>query len=284
MGLSARPAVVDRVVIALPDENRLESFRACPGGESFRVFWAVDGRGGRAAERFDTNRFVARVGSPATGGEMGCVLSHLSVVTAFANEVGADTDLMVVAEDDALLGRDFEAVLDRLVRRLRPIGVVVLADPFGAAGRRDFFGASERWAQLSALAVPVGPAHRPLQYRVGRVEGHLMGAGLYLITRRAARRYADWAALQGRPHWVADDYGFWAREARIGVRLVRPNLAGWVGGTQLERPEPGRATEILREHQRSGSLLERLRWRLAPRTRLRRLAASLRAARRRDPS
>lgn len=273
-----QPKVVDKAVIALPDTNRLDTFYSRPGAEGFRVAEAFDGRTGAGTDLFDVDRFVERVGREPLGGEIGCAISHFQVLQDFALTSGRGDDVLIVAEDDALLSTNFEEVLGRVLDRARDLAYVILADPYGEADRGDFFGYSEYSVRLSALATPVGPPWNPWQFRVGRYTGLAFGAGLYAVTRDAAKKYERFVAERGSLSWVADDYSHWATGAGVRVSFLRPNLASWAGGTTLGREDPRQVNEVWASRRYQGGVLTRVRSHIALRTRWDRLVAAIELA------
>lgn len=205
--------------------------------------------------------FVRRYGRQPLGGEIGCTLSHAQLLAAFGDGNGADDDLLVVAEDDAVLGDDFEPVLRNLVRS-RSWDCINLANPFDPAGRSPFLSVTRDWASLSWLAKPVGPGARRFAYRAGAYHGMIAGAGLYMVTRQGARLMAAFAAEQG-PSWVADDYDAWHIPAGLEVHMLRPNLAGWSGGSEIKpsgRAHRQAASPALSAWGRVKTLLGRKSW------------------------
>ncbi|WP_144786286.1 glycosyltransferase family 25 protein [Micrococcus luteus] len=235
---SPRSRIIRRVVIALPDSTRLSGFRAQPGGEDFEVFDAIDNRSGSVTERFDVEWFRDFFQRDPRPGEIGCTLSHMGVMRSFAEEVGAERDLLLVAEDDARFVDGFESILAPLARHVPPTSLVVLADPHGPAGRRDrsVGSKSEHFVQLSLFARRFAHPSRRGVVTMGRWSAGLTGTGLYLVTRAAARgivRSLD-EEFGGRPWWVADYHGFYRDELGIDVLAVRPNLAGWEGESSIQ--------------------------------------------------
>ena len=154
-------------------------------------------------------------------------VSHYRMLKQFAESEGGPSDLMIVAEDDAVLSSDFERIVKRVSQRLRTLDFVVLADPFSDAGVSRLRGVGERHAQLSFASKLVGVSRvSGTPYRVGHYDGHLWGTGLYLVSRAASVRYVRLVQRLGGIHWVADDYGYWKGPAQVDVKLLRPNLAG----------------------------------------------------------
>lgn len=192
---------------------------------------AFDGRTGSGQELVDAQGFRRRYGRSAEGGEVGCLLSHMAVLKEFAGSAGDTDDLLLVAEDDAVFGENFERVLTRIEHRAR-FDFALLAFPHESEGERGWDAPTRDWAHMSAIAMPVGPYHRPCSYRIGRYWGGLWGAGLYLVSREGARKLTR-RAEENRPDWVADDFEAWHRSAGLDVQFLRPNLCGWIGDSEI---------------------------------------------------
>lgn len=233
----ARAHVTDRVVISLPGSARGAAFAARPFAEAFRVHPAFDGRAGARHPAFDDDGFAERYGREPLGGERGAAVSHLQVIEGFAAATGGADDVLVVAEDDAVLSADLEPTLRRILRRPLGGGVVVLGEltlepghPFDGPA---WWAASSLAVRLSWLARPVGPRRRPFSRRVGHCSGYAWGAGLYAMDRRGARRLAELARRRGGIDWVADDYAYWGPVAGIDVTVAAPALATFEGESTI---------------------------------------------------
>lgn len=231
------PEIVRSVVIALDDSTRLPAFFARPGAEQFVVQPAVDARRGEGADEFAVNAYRQQFGTDPGTTEMAIAASHYRVLRAFAEEDGAPTDVLAVAEDDALLSSDYERITARIVRAGLVRGVVVLAHPRSDAGTSHVSGYSEYTVQLSLGARVVGRTG-PHAYRVGHYVGVLWGTGLYLVSRDGARQHVGAVHRHGGIPWLADDWGYIGRLADLDVRFLRPNLAGWIGDSTFREQPP----------------------------------------------
>lgn len=78
---------------------------------------AVDFRGRKPHEitNYDSAKCHIRHDGDLTGGEMGCVLSHLKALKTFLQ---GDADFVLVLEDDASVPKDAVAILDGLLTGL----------------------------------------------------------------------------------------------------------------------------------------------------------------------
>lgn len=227
-GMVGTPFPLARVVvISLPGSARRSGFLSQPLGEMFEVSEAFHGASQDWTPYFDAERFAELYEREPVPAEIGCAISHARVIREFAAEDGADSDLLLVAEDDARFTADFPAVLRLLVRSALPHDVVVLAD--GRSGsenplvRRKF----KSLLQLSLLSRVV-LAHRRL-YRIGRFAGEGDCAGLYLVTRRGARKFERYAASLpgGKLNRVADAWSAFFEAGGMDIALTRPSLVTW---------------------------------------------------------
>ncbi|MCL6423231.1 hypothetical protein Bequi_07505 [Brachybacterium sp. JHP9] len=271
--------VADEVVIALAGSPRLHQFFANPQTQGFRVHEALDGRKGGGDDLFDREAFAQRYGRPPAGGEVGAAISHMRVLREFAEAPGPDDDVLVVAEDDTLPTPDYPGVVQAILDRGDELGFVVLRDGTGPATARNLWSMSESQHQLSWLSTRItGPA-TGRRYRVGHIDGFLVGACLYLVSRQAARAYITHVDTAGRMSWFADDYHELAIVSGTDLRAVRPTLAVTGDSPSMigyeERPESQIAppTDVPLPSTRIGKLRA---W-LAPGRRLRHVSMQLRA-------
>ncbi|MDO5700987.1 MAG: glycosyltransferase family 25 protein [Bowdeniella nasicola] len=276
---SQRPhRIASRVVLGLRDSPRLGGFFAQPGAQGFRHFEAYDAREGGGEEYFDRDRFTSHYGEPPLGGQVGCAISHHLILKEFANEPGVDTDLLLVAEDDARFLPGFERALDRITRNAGPLDYVNLAEPFARTKAGLLHPYAEDAAMLSLTSRIIGwRGVEPI--RMGPFSGRAWGAVCYLVSRAAARRITEVARSRGRLSWLADDFTQWAEPADIRVLLVRPDLVTYDGPSTIESGTLPPRGLTLREMAREGGVISALRRFAAPRRRLRHLARAWRATR-----
>lgn len=267
--MTPRRRVVDKVVISLVGSARRAALAARPEIADFRVFDAYDTRSGAGHPQFDEATFARRYGRRPRGGEVGVTISHLQVLQEFIAQDGPEQDVIVVAEDDAVPSPDLDRVLDRILRRVRRLDLVLLGE-LGTGTRAVgpgplAHGPSSSWVQVSLLAVPVGPASAPFSHRVGHFTGMGWGTGLYAMTRAADRRYVDLVARE-RADWVADDFIRWAPWARIDVLTVTPRLATFEGSSTIDRApttprrdgRDGVAARVIETARRHGAIARRV--------------------------
>lgn len=265
------PRVADEVVIALDGSPRLERFYANPHARGFRVHQAFDGRQGGGDDLFDREAFARRYGRSPAGGEVGAAISHMQVLREFAEAPGADDDVIIIAEDDTYPTPDFPGVVRAILDRGDDLGIVVLRDGTGPATARNLWSMSESQHQLSWLSTRItGPA-TGRRYRVGHIDGFLVGACLYLVSRQAARAYITHVDTAGRMSWFADDYHELAIVSGTDLRAVRPTLAVTGDSPSMigyeERPESQIAPPT--DVPLPSTHLGKLRARFAPQRRLR---------------
>lgn len=104
-------------------------------GLPFTFFDAVDGRGMdvQSHPAYDGPRRRRTVGKDLTGGEIGCLLSHRGVLQKIAND---KIPCALIFEDDAVLGADFKAIVERLQQSPVSFEIVrFLGSPKVAKGR-----------------------------------------------------------------------------------------------------------------------------------------------------
>lgn len=271
--MKERRKITDRVVISLPGTDRRAALARRPGLRDFEVFDAYDSRDGSGHPFFDEEVFRRRYGRGPFPGEVGVTISHFLVLQRFAHAEGDDEDVIVVAEDDAVPSADLDAVLHRILRHRGPLDLILLGELGTVAARRGkgvmAHGPSSSWVQFSLFSWPVGPRWAPFSFRVGHYTGMAWGAGLYAMSRVAARRFVDLVDRE-RADWVADDFIRWAPRAGIDVVAVTPRLATFESGTTLARgdrshadqdeagPRAGVPSRILEWMRHHGAILRRV--------------------------
>lgn len=246
--------IVSRRVVSLADSARRDLFLAQPAAAGFEVWEAFDGRTGAGRDQFDAPAYKARTGKDILPGEIGCVLSHLYLLQHFAGQPGEPDDLLLVAEDDAVLSGEAGDVTRRVAHR-GGFGWALLANPFEQAGHSSFWSRNRDRVALSLTAAWVGPVAAPWRYRLGRYAGDLWGTGLYLVTRQSARALVDYAE-RVRVSWTADDYVTWHQRAGVDVHMLRPNVAGWRGASDIHPTDRAH----LNENDYSASAWGRQAW------------------------
>ncbi|MCO6809653.1 glycosyltransferase family 25 protein, partial [Pseudomonas aeruginosa] len=106
---SALP-VARAAVVSLPGSGRRRGFFAQPLAGVFEVAEAFHGATQDWTPYFDAARFAEHYGRAPVPAEIGCAISHARVIRDFAAEAGADSDVLLVAEDDARFTEDFARV------------------------------------------------------------------------------------------------------------------------------------------------------------------------------
>lgn len=222
-----------KYVIALEGSERLKGFKRQKYASDFIVWPAFNGRLEVAPSYVDKLGMNASLGREASGGEIGCSVSHYELCKNFIQNHPGE-EIMLVAEDDARFLPKIENTISRLVRLVNwdHTGIVVLANPGLQAGERNFSSVPQKGAALSLLSLPCGWAGR-YPFLVGNFEGFALGTGLYLITQDAARRYVNLVENGTSISWVADHYHVWAKLAGIRMKIVRPGLCSWEGESTI---------------------------------------------------
>lgn len=224
--------ITKAVVIALDDSPRIDGFLASNWGIPFEVFPAVDTRQGDFPPSFDIEVFRERYNREPRNGEVGCVLSHFSIIEEFASSDGADSDLILIAEDDARPTEDFSLTITDILATPPHWDLVLLSEPiYGSEKNLKYYA-------MSPFSRRVGHEHR-----LGSFFDKIAGTGLYLMTRASCRKYiANVQTLEG-VSWTADDYRWSNGDPRLphpyddfDLKVVRPGLADWEGETTIQAP------------------------------------------------
>ncbi|WP_237212071.1 glycosyltransferase family 25 protein [Rothia nasimurium] len=221
------------VVIALSDSPRLEGFQKSNWGVEFSVFDAVDTRDGHIPKDFNIEVYRLRSLRDPHPGEMGCAVSHYRVIKEFAEEVGEDEDLMLVAEDDARPVKGFHIMLEEILQSSQSKEIVLLSEPiFGSLKNLKYYA-------MSLLSEKIGSDRK-----MGHYADKIAGTGLYLISRGASKKFVSQVEKAKGVSWAADDYNtdltgtsFVSPYQVIDLKVVRPGLADWEGESTIHEPE-----------------------------------------------
>ncbi|MGQ4538440.1 glycosyltransferase family 25 protein [Dermabacteraceae bacterium P7074] len=231
-----RYQLVDRVVISLEDSTeRRDRFFSSPSATGFRIFPAFDGRSGEIPDFFDTEKFFNISGKPPTPGEVGCAASHYMVIRDFASSKGSNSDLILIAEDDAILSKNLDFVISKILEKSSLLDYCVLADAYGNADLYSLDSPAIKICHHSLFSRPIFIKGEPYIYKIGYFSGILYGAGLYLMSRKAAKIYVDYVERVGKMYWVSDQYDYWPDRMGIKVSLLRPNLAEYCGDSTVRK-------------------------------------------------
>lgn len=230
------PHIASRRVIALRHSPRLQDFLNQDGAEGFTVFDAVDGRrpSSFVNEHFDFETAERRWHYTMPSSHAACTLSHLSVIREFADAEGAPEDLLLIAEDDARFTSRARNVLARVEASARHIDLLILADGYGEGEDAMPLGPTGTSVAVSALAPWMWIKGKLFRY--GTYSGIPQGAGLYLMSRNATRKYRAYVEAEGRPYWPADWFHFWALNSGIRPAFLMPGIATWEGESSLGHP------------------------------------------------
>lgn len=278
MAVGAPQKIVKSVVISLAGSKRIQGFWDQNSSQfDFELHDAFDARNGGGDEFFDKARAEEFVGRPLAGGEVGCAISHLQVIREFATAEGPDAELMLVAEDDARLLPEAREVVDRILSKITNIEYLVLSEALGGKNMGSWISLRRNptnvIGNMSLKFTPVGSLLNPMSHRVGHVSNAVWGTGLYLISRKAAKAYVALTGGSGKSHWIADYYYYWAAKANVDVLVCRPGICTWEGESEIY----DRETFDLEALGTGNRLVDRVKVRVAFRTRLTRFKASLAA-------
>ena len=254
--------IVSRYVIGLEGANRFDTFFGSPYAKGFKKFWGFDARQGYDPELFDVARFEEHYGRPPKNAEVGCTWSHLNVYKKFLEEASNDDDILIVAEDDAIIDADVDALVQKIFTMYPKLGIVNLAD--GAAWASHTRNPFIPNTQISVLSRRVDENHK-----VGPYGGRLICTGLYGIKYSAAKSIIKMLKDSGNsPYWVADEFALFEKNGNYFIYAVRPGVCGWTGDSTIT--ESGESVASLIYRLNSGDdrrMIDKLRSFLAPRAR-----------------
>jgi GR25 family glycosyltransferase involved in LPS biosynthesis len=163
------------------------------------------------ARRVDVPTLVDRIGRPASGGELGCALSHED---ALERLLRSGERCAIVLEDDARLADEAPEILARVAASVVPGDLVLI----GAGGGTPLWFGRRRRVGLHTV---VAPAAR----------SDVRGTYGYLVTREAA---AAIRRTYPRVRALADDWSLFGGVALL--RILEPRLA-WTWGPFIEPSE-----------------------------------------------
>lgn len=147
------------------------------------------------------------------------------MVSEFAERPGGLDDWLLVSEDDTEFLPGTESILSAAASRGKGFDAIVLSDGWSRSRRKHLRRMVQAMRQLSLLAIPLGWQSGHL-IRIGRYSGVAWSTGLYLISRRGARKLVQFVLSSGgQCYWTADDWGRFRAEARLDVALASPSIA-----------------------------------------------------------
>ena len=262
--------IVSRYVIGLEEANRFDQFFASPYAKDFKRFWGFDARQGYDSGLFDVITFKNQVGRLPGNGEVGCTWSHLNVYKRFLEDSVNDDDILIVAEDDALIDADVDAMVLKAFKLYPSLGIVNLADGYmWEAHRQNPYYPYSRISLLSKFV--------DFKHRVGPYGGELTCTGLYAITRKAAQSILKiLESNNDQPYWYADNWALFASEGGIDIYALRPGICNWAGGSTVADYTFVDVAYNWRQNDKA-SLIKRIRGSLAPRARWSNFKTSLEA-------
>jgi glycosyl transferase family 25 len=207
--------------------GRLDSMRQQLGGLglSWQRVPAIHGEKLTDDQRalFDAEGYRRKHGKTVNWRELGCYLSHLAAMKAL---LASPFEHGVVLEDDVVVGQDFAAVVDALVRDAAQWDMVKLSGIHSGTP-----------IALQALL----PGH-DLCVMLSRCTG----ASAYVVNRRAAQTYLDRLLPMQLPFDHAQDRGW---SLGIQVRKVHPEVCthSYDQGSTIDvAPPKGQRTEAVK--------------------------------------
>ena len=250
---------ITKYVLGLDGANRFDSFYSVGApAQGFVRYSAVDNRDNHVtASEFDAEAFHQRWHRDPRPAEKGCMLSHVKMWKEF---VASDADWALIAEDDALISSDAQAVVEAIITKYPQVQLVNLSDSFANdAGRLN---SQVEYIRLSLLSPFVYG-----KYRMGKPYGSwpLVCTGLYLISRSGAELLLKQFESKV-PGTVADDYKLY-QQWGVDVRFVQPGLCGWEGSSVI-LASGKRHLDKVNSLQHGTGPLDRLRIALAPKKRI----------------
>ncbi|MDO5750940.1 MAG: glycosyltransferase family 25 protein [Rothia sp. (in: high G+C Gram-positive bacteria)] len=250
-----------KYVIGLKDSNRFDKFFSAEGAQGFKRFYGLDARGGYDVNIYDKTRFEAIMLREPANAEVGCTWSHLNVYRQFLSESTDDQDILIVAEDDALIDADIDSIVQKIFSKYPQLGAVVLSDGFAweSHTQNPYFV----YSRISLLSRFIDSKHR-----VGPAAGSLSSTGLYAISRSAAAKIVELAESNGnRPYWVADAWDFFEQTCGFRVYALRPGLCNWVGDSLISDGGEPMYKVIQKLNSVPKNFVDKLRIVAAPRSR-----------------
>jgi glycosyl transferase, family 25 len=170
----------------------------------------VEGVEGRDVDLSDPSLVdLARLGkSPSSSGVVGCYLSHLKV---YKKALEADTERVLVLEDDVILPADMTALMEAASTHMAGAEAVLLHHHRRGRAEGEAYGFFRRGSVHL-------PSSRILAFPTN--VGDLGGTGAYLITRDACQRMVKVMLPIKVP---VDDWAFFCNEGALDkVRCVVP--------------------------------------------------------------
>lgn len=192
-------------------------------GIAHAVVSAIDGRDWSGAESALAQQPLPHLGRPLSRGEIGCLLSHLSVLERIVRD---GLPIACVLEDDAAIADDLRQVLDTIESVGGDWDVLLLGHH------------SARHAPAHGAETCFVRRRLTTRRTIARVAEFAMGAYGYVVTQRGAERLLAFARPFRMPmDWVT------GHAPAAGIRLsavtppcVTPNGALDLGTTIDERP------------------------------------------------
>jgi glycosyl transferase family 25 len=196
-------------------------------GLDFEFFDAIDGRllsADELAKNYDSELALATIERDLTPGEIGCALSHLGI---YQRIVANDLPFALVLEDDALIGAQFQGVLENMLGMIHPNEekVVLLVHT------QKYSNWSSRKIDNDHKLVPAVDAYC---------------AHAYLITQAAAKKML---ATLYPVHTVADCWNYLIKNNVVNIFSVVPYCIGHAPLAKNSDIEPDRSRTSSKKSQ-----------------------------------
>ncbi|ANU37674.1 glycosyltransferase family 25 protein [Vibrio scophthalmi] len=178
------------------------SLRNVNRGFDYSFFDAIDNKKIFSNISFNSDKFVERYKRLPTNGEIGCALSHATVLREFGSDV--QSGWICVLEDDAIVDsriNEFFNLIDN--EEINEATVIILG--YSKTKKANHF--------VHRLKYPFYDSHYLGEYKLGKTIGNLFGTVGYLANRSASIKFNSLDEIA----WVADD---WQRLSHMGINVL----------------------------------------------------------------
>lgn len=158
-----------------------------------------------STEQFTFSREISNViyGRELTQGEVGCALSHYTVINEFSN---SDEEFALILEDDALIEGGFSDCVRSIEKRQTEEPVIYLL---------GYAKTCKKHKSIRKIKYPLSSKVDIDGFIFGQSELNQCGAVAYIINKAAARIISDIKHL----FWVADE---WKIVKNLGISIYYP--------------------------------------------------------------
>lgn len=211
------------------DAHRRELFFSQPDTADFEVFTAINTMNlsdEELKDKFDGEIFKKSYHRAVTKGEIGCTLSHLAVYEKIVEDENiAETDYVLVCEDDVLFAENFQQNLTALLQENLTADIILV-------GQSKILSFNDK-----ELCINYPTTFKFAQKKIGGTayryaypyKNYFAGTVAYLIKKSACRRFfLEWEEANGKAYWLADDFILFGTELLgfgLDILVVRPLMA-----------------------------------------------------------